>query len=117
MLDGVQSGQDAALAGGEIGQGGLDEGAFVVAEGGVAAVRHGIMLRPARGANNSGGRGLGRSVPAQEGVDEDLGVEGGEVFGLLARADEAHGHVQLSGDGEDDAALAGAVELGQADGR
>ena len=50
-------------------------------------------------------------------VDERLGVELGEILGALADADVADRQLQLARDCEDDAALRGAVELGQHDAR
>ena len=44
-----------------------------------------------------------------------MGVEGDEVVDFFAGADEADGQIQLAGDGHDDAAFRGAVELGQDD--
>src|SRR5580698_324027 len=48
-------------------------------------------------------------------IDVSFGVERNEIVDLLAGADEANGHAELAGDGNDDAALRGAVELGQND--
>ena len=42
---------------------------------------------------------------AEEAFDEGFGVEGGEVVGLFAGADEEDGEVEFVGDGEDYAAL------------
>src|SRR5215475_7876682 len=52
---------------------------------------------------------------AQDGVDEDLGIEGGQVVRPLAEADELDGNAQLTLDRDDDAALGRAVQLGQHD--
>ena len=41
----------------------------------------------------------------EEAFDEGFGVEGGEVVGLFAGADEEDGEVEFVGDGEDYAAL------------
>src|ERR1700735_1466727 len=51
----------------------------------------------------------------EEGVDIGLGVEGNEVVDFFAGADETDGKIQFAGDGHDDAAFGGAVELGQDD--
>src|SRR6478735_5885604 len=49
----------------------------------------------------------------QEGGDEGLGFELHEVGGALPHPDELHGDAELGLDGEHDAALGGAVELGE----
>src|ERR1700735_2274252 len=49
----------------------------------------------------------------EEGVDIGLGVEGDEVVDFFAGSDEADGEIQFAGDGYDDAAFGGAVELCQ----
>ena len=51
----------------------------------------------------------------EEGVDELLGVEGGDVVRLLAGADVEDGEAKFLGDGEDDATLGGAIKLGEDD--
>ena len=51
----------------------------------------------------------------EEGVDEGAAVEGEDVFDLFADADVEDGELEFGGDGEDDAALGGAVELGEDD--
>src|SRR6476469_4638653 len=61
--------------------------------------------------------GRERASSHDDGVDEGLGVEGGEVVGALAEADELDRHTELALDRDDDAALGGAVELGQDDAR
>src|ERR1700761_9471113 len=59
------------------------------------------------------------SVPSRESVEEgiDIGlrVEGDEMVDFFARADEAEGEIQLARDGDDYAALSGAVEFGEHD--
>src|SRR6476659_3900066 len=61
-------------------------------------------------------RALRRRVRSHDdGVDEGLGVEGGEVVGSLAEADELDRDAELALDRHDDAALGRAVELGQHD--
>src|SRR4029450_11088652 len=55
------------------------------------------------------------AVLGQQGVDEGVGVKGGEVVGALAEADQLDGDAEVALDGDDDAALGGAVELGQDD--
>src|SRR4051812_13496308 len=52
---------------------------------------------------------------AEEGFDEADGVEGFDVFGFFAEADEFHRNIQLFADGDDHAAFGGAVELGEDD--
>ena len=52
---------------------------------------------------------------AEEAFDEGFGVEGGEVVGLFAGADEEDGEVEFVGDGEDYAAFGGTVHLGKQD--
>ena len=51
----------------------------------------------------------------EEGFDEIFGVEGFDVFGFFAEADEFDGQIELVADGDDDAALGGAVEFGEED--
>ena len=51
----------------------------------------------------------------EEGVDIGLRVEGHQVVDLFAGADEADRQIQFARDGDDDAALRGAVELGEHD--
>src|SRR5690625_341776 len=53
----------------------------------------------------------------EQGLDELLGDEGPQVIDLFADADKANGQPQLLADGKDDAALGGAIELGQGDAR
>jgi len=53
----------------------------------------------------------------EQGVDEGVGLEQGQVFGLFADADVLDRQADLLADGDDDAALGGAVELGQDDAR
>jgi len=48
-------------------------------------------------------------------LEEEAGVEGGEIFEFLASADETGGDVELVLDGYHDAAFAAAVELGDDD--
>ena len=60
-------------------------------------------------------RGAALSVSAENGVHELLGVEGLEVVQLLAEADVVHRQAQLIADGDGDAALGGAVQLGEYD--
>ena len=52
----------------------------------------------------------------QQGIHEALGLEGHQVFSLFAYADELDGNLQGIGDGDDDAALGSAIQLGQGDG-
>ena len=54
---------------------------------------------------------------SEQGVDELVGVERDEVADRLADADELDGEAELGLDGEHDAALGRAVELGQHDAR
>src|SRR5690349_23987837 len=58
-------------------------------------------------------RDIARSVKKR--VDEDLRIEGHEIVGGLAGADEAHRQAQFAHDGDDDAAARGAVQLGEHD--
>src|SRR3954467_4053825 len=51
----------------------------------------------------------------EEGFDEGFGVEGLDVLGGFADADELDGDVGGFADGDDDAAFGGAVEFGQED--
>src|SRR5690554_5695011 len=51
----------------------------------------------------------------EQGLDEVLGDEGGEVVRALAQADELDRHAELALDGDDDPALGGPVELGEDD--
>src|SRR5579862_557254 len=51
----------------------------------------------------------------EEGVDIGLWVEGDEVVDLFTGADETDWEIQFVGDGDDDAALGGAVEFGEHD--
>ena len=51
----------------------------------------------------------------EKGVDEGVRVEGEEVFHLFSDAGVDDGELEFGGDGEDDAALGGAVELGEDD--
>src|ERR1700732_1270898 len=51
----------------------------------------------------------------EERVDIGLRVEGDEVVDFFAGADKADGEVQFAGDGDNDAAFGGAVELGKHD--
>src|SRR3954452_1491565 len=55
----------------------------------------------------------GRSSDREERVDELVGVERDEVIRRLAEADELDGDAELGLDRKHDAALRGAVELGQ----
>ncbi len=59
--------------------------------------------------------GLGGFVFREEGFDEFFGVEGFDVVGGFADADEFDGDVELVADGDDDAAFGGAVEFGEED--
>src|SRR3954453_18457936 len=59
----------------------------------------------------------GAASSHDDGVDEGLGVEGREVVGTLAQADELDRHTELALDRDDDPALGRAVELGQDDAR
>jgi len=54
-------------------------------------------------------------VVVEKRVGVGLGVEGDEVVDLFAGADEADGQAEFAGDGDDDAAFGGAVELGEDD--
>src|SRR5678810_1448083 len=56
-----------------------------------------------------------RADLTQEGVHEAFGVEGGEVVDGFAHTDVDHGELEGLGDGEDDAAFGGRVELGEDD--
>ena len=58
---------------------------------------------------------VSRSFLVEERLDEFFGIEGQQVVHLLADADVADGQVQLARDGHHDAALGGAVELGEND--
>src|SRR3954470_4238614 len=71
-----------------------------------------ITPRTATPTRISGSR-LGRI--AEQRVDERLGLEGCEVVGTFAQPDQLDRDSQLALDGDDDAALGGAVELGQHD--
>src|SRR3989442_5381030 len=51
----------------------------------------------------------------EEGVDEGAAVEGNDVFEFFADAGVDDREFEFGGDGEDDAALGGAVELGEDD--
>ena len=51
----------------------------------------------------------------EEGVDEGAAVEGDDVFEFFADAGVDDGESEFRGDGEDDAALGGAVEFGEDD--
>src|SRR5579883_1302077 len=51
----------------------------------------------------------------EEGLGVGVGVEGDEVVDLLAGADEADRQAKFAGNGHDDAAFGGAVELGEDD--
>lgn len=51
----------------------------------------------------------------EHGFDELPGVEGFDVIGGFADADELDGDIDLFADGDDDAALGGAVEFGEKD--
>src|SRR5579862_7162927 len=51
----------------------------------------------------------------EEGIDIGLGVEGNEVVDFFAGADEANREIEFAGDGDDDSAFGGAVELGEHD--
>jgi hypothetical protein len=57
--------------------------------------------------------GHGRSV--EDCGDEGLRVEGCQVVRALSEADQLDRHAELALDGDDDAALGGAVELGEHD--
>ena len=101
-----------AAAPGQAGQGGLES----VGEG----VEHGLSL--AAGAEVAAGASpdrLGRwlALDGEEGGHEGVGVEVAQIGHLLAEPDEEHGHVHAALDGEGHAALGGAIELGQGDGR
>ena len=50
-------------------------------------------------------------------VDEFPCVKGAQVIDALAKAHELHRHLQLLCDGNDDATLGGAVQLGEDDAR
>src|SRR5674476_1300641 len=52
-------------------------------------------------------------VAAEDGAREDVGLEGAQVLELLADADELDGDAERLVDRHDDAALGGAVELGE----
>src|SRR3954471_7707853 len=74
---------------------------------------HTYAVRPSRTAYVVSAVGASHD----DGVDEGLGVEGSEVVRTLAEADELDRHAELALDGDDDAALGRAVELGQHDPR
>src|SRR5690606_4287378 len=61
---------------------------------------------------SAGGAPSGRQL-AEQTLDEQLRVEGGEVVDALPESDQLHGQAELSLDGHHDAPLRGAVELGQ----
>ena len=96
---------------------------------GVEAAAHHFAVAHQHGAHHGVGTGqrpaLARQVERfahviegsffEERFDEFFGVEGQQVFDLFADADVADGQVQLARDGDHDAALGGAVELGEHD--
>ena len=55
------------------------------------------------------------ATSVDDGVDEALGVEGREVVRTLPQTDELDRDTELALDRDDDAALGGAVELGEDD--
>ena len=82
--------------------------------------RHGLLLAatpPAHGLRRQFRRSSGRPRPpvqsAKSASTNRSRVEDGQVVDRLAHAHVAHGQAQGLGDGHDDAALGGAVELGQ----
>src|SRR2546426_5498740 len=74
-------------------------------------------MAPAKPALEEARSSLGltqdRSYSRHQGVDEPLGIEGPEVLDLLAHPDELDGEPELARDPHHDAALGGAVELGE----
>ena len=70
----------------------------------------GAMIKP-----NAGNVRAAQPSGLEQGVDELVGVEGDQVADRLAEADELDGDAELGLDGEHDAALGRAVELGQHD--
>src|SRR5664280_3114674 len=52
---------------------------------------------------------------AEDGAREEVGLEGAQVLELLPHADEFDGDAERLVDGNDDAALGGAVQLGEHD--
>ena len=58
-----------------------------------------------------------RGLLLEEGVDERLGLEGGQVVGPLPQADELDGHPELTLHGDHDAALGRAIQLREHDAR
>ena len=71
--------------------------------------------RSARVCWASSGFREGYAGLVEEGVDEGFAVEGEDVFEFFADAGVDDGEFELGGDGEDDAAFGGAVELGEDD--
>src|SRR5665647_105160 len=61
------------------------------------------------------GRLRGLVVAAEDGPREDVGLEGAQVLELLAHADQLDRDPQRLMDGDDDAALGGAVQFGEHD--
>src|SRR3954465_14061209 len=57
----------------------------------------------------------GAPLRAEQRAGEVVGVERPQILELLADADQLDGDAQLIGDGQRDAALGGAVELGEDD--
>src|SRR5579862_8736735 len=51
----------------------------------------------------------------EERIDKGLRVEGDKIFRRLAGADKAHGQAEFAHDGHNDAAVRGAVKLGEDD--
>src|SRR5699024_5711337 len=73
-----------------------------------------LSLRPTRRAPAARTLAARRSAFEQR-VDEAVGVEGGEIVHPLAEAHHLHRDAELALHVDDDAALGGAVELGQDD--
>src|SRR4051812_11523944 len=90
----------------------MDSSAAPAGEATTENARLAITPRTATRTRMSGSR-LGRI--SEQRVDERLGLEGGEVVGTFAQPDQLDRDSQLALDGDDDAALGGAVELGQHD--
>src|SRR5699024_12719449 len=74
-----------------------------------------LSLCPTRRAPAAGTLAARRSAFEQR-VDEAVGAEGGEIVHPLAEAHHLHRDAELALHADDDAAIGGAVELGQAGG-
>ena len=77
----------------------------------------GSLRLPDRTGAGTSDRARRSAAGSEQRVDELLGIEVDEVVGALAQADQLDREAELALDGDHDAALGRAVELGQHDAR